>query len=230
MSEESTLDLSGLEELLGDSTANKITAGIVAFFLVFLALNSLDLISNNENVRSIVDGDTDWSIGFEEQILTITDSVIVADGDSEIRVFSIDDSLLTDGYRFGGISVTLSYTETSGTPLDPTDSVFGNIIRNDLNAQWDDDDNSLSGSSNDGSQIDLDLRTYPGYDGQDTNTTGYNEIQVLEEWMLDGFGFGELQIEIGVETSSSPIPGQNDNEEEVNITVEIVTFKAIATN
>ena len=94
----------------------------------------------------------------------------------------------------------------------------------------DDDNNSLSGSSNDGSQIDLDLRTYPGYDGQDTNTTGYNEIQVLEEWMLDGFGFGELQIEIEVETSSSPIPGQNDNEEEVNIIVEIVTFKAIATN
>ena len=126
--------------------------------------------------------------------------------------------------------MTLSYTETSGTPLDPTDSVFGNIIRNDLNAQWDDDNNSLSDSSNDGSQINLDIRTYPSYDGQDTNTTGYNEIQVLEEWMLDGFGFGELQIEIEVETSSSPIPGQNDNEEEVNIIVEIVTFKAIATN
>ena len=40
----------------------------------------------------------------------------------------------------------------------------------------------------------------------------------------------DCKIEIGVETSSSPIPGQNDNEEEVNITVEIVTFKAIATN
>jgi hypothetical protein len=124
----------------------------------------------------------------------------------------------------------LSYSETSGNLLDPADSVFANLVQNDLNAQWQDDNNSLSGSSNDGSQIDLELRTYPGYDGQDTNTTGYNEIQVLEKWLTDGFGIGELEIEIGVETSSSGIPGQNDNEEEVNITVELTTFKAVAMN
>ena len=177
-----------------------------------------------------MDGDNNWNISFDEQVITLTDSVIVADGDTETRTFTVDESLLTDGYRFGRISVTLSYSETSGNLLDPADSVFANLVQNDLNAQWQDDDNSLSGSSNDGSQIDLELRTYPGYDGQDTNTTGYNEIQVLEKWLTDGFGIGELEIEIGVETSSSGIPGQNDNEEEVNITVELITFKAVAMN
>ena len=98
-----------------------------------------------------------------------------------------------------------------------------------MNAQWQDDNNSLSGSSNDGSQIDLDLQAYPGYDGQETITTGYNEIQVLENWEIDGFGIGELELEITVETSSSPLPGQNDNEEEVNITIELKVFQAIAT-
>mgnify|MGYP006957437925 CR=1 FL=1 len=230
MSDQPSLDISGFQELLDDSTANKITAGIIAFFFIFLSLNTIDLMSNNENVRSIVDGDNNWNISFDEQVITLTDSVIVADGDTETRTFTVDESLLTDGYRFGRISVTLSYSETSGNLLDPADSVFANLVQNDLNAQWQDDDNSLSGSSNDGSQIDLELRTYPGYDGQDTNTTGYNEIQVLEKWLTDGFGIGELEIEIGVETSSSGIPGQNDNEEEVNITVELITFKAVAMN
>ena len=232
MSDQPSLDISGFQELLDDSTANKITAGIIAFFFIFLSLNTIDLMSNNENVRSIVDGDNNWNISFDEQVITLTDSVIVADGDTETRTFTVDESLLTDGYRFGRISVTLSYSETSGNLLDPADSVFANLVQNDLNAQWQDDDNSLSGSSNDGSQIDLEFRTYPGYDGQDTNTTGYNEIQVLEKWLTDGFGIGELEfeIEIGVETSSSGIPGQNDNEEEVNITVELITFKAVAMN
>lgn len=230
MSDQTSFDISGFQELLDDSTANKITAGIIAFFFIFLSLNTIDLMSNNENVRSIVDGDNNWDISFDEQVITLTDSVIVADGDTETRTFTVDESLLTDGYRFGRISVTLSYSETSGNLLDPADSVFANLVQNDLNAQWQDDDNSLSGSSNDGSQIDLELRTYPGYDGQDTNTTGYNEIQVLEKWLTDGFGIGELEIEIGVETSSSGIPGQNDNEEEVNITVELITFKAVAMN
>ncbi len=220
---------SGIAELLDEPIANKITAGIVAFFLVFVTINTFDLVSNSDNVRSIVDGDNNWTISFDEQIITLTDSVIVADGDTEIRAFTIDETLLDDGYRFGGISVTLTYTETSGLLLDPEDSVFTNIIQNDLNAQWQDDNNSLSGSSNDGSQIDLDLRAYPGYDGQQTNTTGYNEIQVLENWIMDDFGIGELELEITVETTTSPIPfSPNDNEEEVNITIEIVTFKAIA--
>ena len=220
---------SGIAELLDEPIANKITAGIVAFFLVFVTINTFDLVSNSDNVRSIVDGDNYWTISFDEQIITLTDSVIVADGDTEIRAFTIDETLLDDGYRFGGISVTLTYTETSGLLLDPEDSVFTNIIQNDLNAQWQDDNNSLSGSSNDGSQIDLDLRAYPGYDGQQTNTTGYNEIQVLENWIMDDFGIGELELEITVETTTSPIPfSPNDNEEEVNITIEIVTFKAIA--
>jgi len=192
MSDQPSLDISGFQELLDDSTANKITAGIIAFFFIFLSLNTIDLMSNNENVRSIVDGDNNWNISFDEQVITLTDSVIVADGDTETRTFTVDESLLTDGYRFGRISVTLSYSETSGNLLDPADSVFANLVQNDLNAQWQDDDNSLSGSSNDGSQIDLEFRTYPGYDGQDTNTTGYNEIQVLEKWLTDGFGIGEL--------------------------------------
>lgn len=231
MTEESdSLNYDGFIELFDNSTANKFSAGIVAFFLVFLGINSLDMLSNNADVRSIIDGDNDWEVTFDEQIITLTDSVIVADGETETRMFTIDETLLDEGYRFGGFLVTLTYSETSGIPGDPVDSVFGNIVQNDLSAQWQDDNNNLSGSSNDGSQIDLNLRTYPGYDGQPLNLTGYNEIQVLEDWRVDGFGVGELEIEISVETSQ-PLTGfPNDNEEEVTITIELAVFKAVANN
>ena len=145
--------------MFDNSTANKFSAGIVAFFLVFLGINSLDMLSNNADVRSIIDGDNDWEVTFDEQIITLTDSVIVADGETETRMFTIDETLLDEGYRFGGFLVTLTYSETSGIPGDPVDSVFGNIVQNDLSAQWQDDNNNLSGSSNDGSQIDLNPRT-----------------------------------------------------------------------
>jgi hypothetical protein len=95
-----------------------------------------------------------------------------------------------------------------------------------MDAQWSDENNTLSGSSSDGSNIDLMLRAYPDYDGQMRNVTGYNEIQVLENWNMDGYGIGELQIEISVETQSLPLIA--DNEEEVTITLEIITFKPIA--
>ena len=48
------------------------------------------------------------------------------------------------------------------------------------------------------------------------------------EHLIDLDGIGEIQIEVGVDTAS--LPGTSDGDEEVTVTLEIVTFKAIATN
>ena len=181
---------------------------------------------NNDGVRSVLDGNNNWQITFEEIIVTQTDTVVVADGDTEIRTFTIDETLLDEGYRIGSFRMTITYGETSGVPGDPVDSVFTTIPQSDMNAQWSDENNTLSDSSSDGSDIDLMLQAYPDYDGQMRNVTGYNEIQVLENWNMDGYGIGELQIEISVETQSLPLIA--DNEEEVTITLEIITFKPVA--
>ncbi|HJM55473.1 MAG TPA: hypothetical protein QGI72_04425 [Poseidonia sp.] len=228
MEENPAQKLSGFEELLDDPTTNKITAGLIAFFLVFLGINSFDLMANNDNVRSIIDGDSDWTISFEEEIVTLSDSVIVGDGDTETMEFSIDESLLSDGFYIGGFSIQLTYTETSGIPADPADSVFTTLVQNDFAALWDDENNTKSGSSTDGSSIDLYLRAYEGYDGSDKNMTGYNEIQVLGPWIVSGQGIGTLSLDVSVETSA--LAFTTDNEEEVNITVSIITFKPTAIN
>ena len=216
----------GFKEIFDNSMTNKISAAVTASLFLLLVINAVDVMGNNDGVRSVLDGNNSWQVTFDEVIITQTDTVVVADGDTEVRTFTIDESLLDDGYRIGSFRMTITYGETSGVPGDPVDSVFTTIPQSDMDAQWSDENNSLSDSSSDGSDIDLMLRAYPDYDGQMRNITGYNEIQVLENWNMDGYGIGELQIEISVETQSMPFV--TDNEEEVTITLEIITFKPIA--
>lgn len=216
----------GFKEIFDNSMTNKISAAVTASLFLLLVINAVDVMGNNDGVRSVLDGNNSWQVTFEEVIITQTDTVVVADGATEVRTFTIDESLLEDGYRVGSFRMTITYGETSGVPGDPVDSVFTTIPQSDMDAQWSDENNSLSDSSSDGSDIDLMLRAYPDYDGQMRNITGYNEIQVLENWNMDGYGIGELQIEISVETQSMPFV--TDNEEEVTITLEIITFKPIA--
>ena len=216
----------GFKEIFDNSITNKISAAVTASLFLLLVVNAVDVMGNNDGVRSVLDGNNSWQITFDEVIITQTDTVVVADGDTEIRTFTIDETLLEDGFRIGSFRMTITYGETSGVPGDPVDSVFTTIPQSDMDAQWSDENNSLSDSSSDGSDIDLMLRAYPDYDGQMRNITGYNEIQVLENWNMDGYGIGELQIEISVETQSMPFVA--DNEEEVTITLEIITFKPVA--
>lgn len=219
-------DFTGLREVMDDSTSNKISAVAVSSLILLLIINAVDLIGNNEGVREVLDGNTDWQIVFDEVVVTQTDSVVVADGDTETRIFSIDESVLGDGYRVGAFRITVSYTETSGIPGDPADSVFATLVQNNMEAQWSQESNELTGSSNDASPIDLSLMAYPEYSGQSVNASGYNEIQVLQAWQMDGYGIGDIEIEVSVETQA--LPFTTDNEEEVTITVDIITFKATA--
>lgn len=226
VSENQGFDLTGLREVLDDSSANKFSAIMVSSLVLLLIINAVDLMGNNEQVREVLDGNTDWQITFDEIAITQTDSLVVADGDTETRTFSIDESMLDEGYRVGAFRVTVSYTETSGIPGDPADSVFATIVQNDLSAQWNEEGNELTGSSNDAAPIDLSLMAYPAYNGGAVNATGYNEIQVLEAWQMDGYGIGDIQIEISVETQA--LPFTTDNEEEVTLTLDIITFRAVA--
>ena len=220
------VDLTGLREVLDDSITNKISAVMLSSLVLLLVINAVDLMSNNDDVRAILDGNTNWEITFDEMVVTQTDSLVVADGDTESRIFSVDESVIDDGYRIGAFRITVSYTETSGIPGDPVDSVFATLVQNDMMAQWDEDGNELAGSSNDASPIDLSLMAYPAYTGEAINATGYNEIQVLDAWVMDGYGIGDVEIEISVETQALPFTA--DNEEEVTITLDIIAFRAVA--
>ena len=223
---EKGVDLSGVRRLFDDRTSNLMSAGVVAVFLLFLTVNTLDIVANNTYVRGIVDGDTTWDVSFEEEVLSYNEVVIVGDGDNVVVEFDVLPTALQDGYRVGGVIVTVSYGETSQVPGDPADSVAASLVQNSYPAEWSDENNTLSGASNDASDIVLDLRTYPDYDGNTRNATGYNALQVLEPWVMDGHGLGLLEVNIEVDTASLPLT--NDGNEEVTVTLDVITFRAFA--
>ena len=95
-----------------------------------------------------------------------------------------------------------------------------------MQAQWNDDNNTLSGSSNDATDIELLLRTHPGFTGQSVNATGLNEFQVLQPWLIEGFGTGTFSVVLELNTQSQPL--LNDGDEEITVVVEVLMFKPLA--
>ena len=100
MTNDSNFEFDGFKEIFDNSTANKISAIAISSLLLLLVINAVDVMENNDGVREVLDGNTNWQIVFNETIITQTDSVVVADGDSEIRTFTIGESLLGEERYF----------------------------------------------------------------------------------------------------------------------------------
>lgn len=220
-------DFSGFTQLLDDRTSNIAMVVTLALSLVVLSYTTIDLAGLNEEVRGLVEGDNSWDVSFELQSLTFQETVIMVDGEQRQLDFDIDPSDVPEGFRVGNIRATVSYSETSGLPADPADSVAANVPQTNMQAQWSDDNNTLSGSSNDASDIELLLRTHPGFTGQSVTASGLNEYQVLQPWLVDGFGTGTFSVVLELNTQSPPF--LNDSDEEIVVDVEVVMFKPSAT-
>ena len=219
-------DFTALTELLDDRTSNITMAVVLALVVVVIAYTTVDLANLNEEVRGLVEGENDWDVSFELQSMTFQETIVMADGEQRQLDFDVDQSDLYEGFRVGHIRTTVSYGETSRLPGDPADSVAANLPQTDMQAQWDDDNNTLSGSSNDATDIELLLLTHPGFTGQTLNATGLNEFQVLQPWLIEGFGTGTFSVVLELNTQSQPF--LNDSDEEIVVSVEVVMFKPLA--
>jgi hypothetical protein len=224
---EAEFDFSGFTELLDDRTSNIAMVVTLALSLVVLIYTTVDLANLNEEVRGLVEGDNNWDVSFELQSLNFQETVVMVDGEQRQLDFDVDPNDIPDGFRVGTIRATVSYGETSGLPADPSDSVAANVPQTDMQAQWSDDNNTLSGSSNDASDIELLLRTHPGFTGQSVNASGLNEYQALQPWLIEGFGTGTFSVVLELNTQSPPF--LNDSDEEIVVNVEVVMFKPSAT-
>ena len=224
---EAEFDFSGFTQLLDDRTSNMAMVVALTLSLVVLSYTTIDLANLNEEVRGLVEGDNSWDVSFELQSLTFQETVVMVDGEQRQVDFDVDPSDIPEGFRVGNIRATVSYSETSGLPADPADSVAANIPQTSMQAQWSDDNNTLSGSSNDANDIELVLRTHPGFTGQSLNASGLNEYQVLQPWLVEGFGTGTFTVVLELNTQSPPF--LNDSDEEIVVNVEVVMFKPSAT-
>ena len=224
---ETEFDFSGFTDVLDDRTSNIAMVVALALSLVVLSYTTIDLANLNEEVRGLVEGDNSWDVSFELQSMNFQETVVMVDGEQRQLDFDVNPGDVPEGFRVGNIRTIISYSETSGLPADPADSVAANVPQSDMQAQWSDDNNTLSGSSNDASDIELVLRTHPGFTGQSVNASGLNEYQVLQPWLIEGFGTGTFTVVLELNTQSPPF--LSDSDEEIVVNVEVVMFKPSAT-
>lgn len=172
----------------------------------------------------------EWELSFSEETTTLTETVLIADGGEEDIEFSIDLSSFSDNYRIGQVQVKVSYSETNqAIGNDPCDSVQASLTQDSYLAQWTDSNNTLSGGSTSCDDIDLSLRTYPGYDGQNYKLMAHNEVLATEQWKEDGYGLGQLSVNVQLDVQQSQVPTQNDDDDEtIQIDVVVIAFKVNA--
>ena len=115
-----------------------------------------------------------YAIEFEETPEQFSDSRTINDGEKETLEFTASADLFNSKSGFGLLTITISYAETSGELADPCDTVSANLVVTGVPADWNHDNNVLSGVSSDCETINLTLYIYPEYDG---------EPKELQEWM-----------------------------------------------
>jgi hypothetical protein len=119
----------------------------------------------------------------------------------------------------GLLSVVVSYSKTSGLPLDGCDTVSASIPPTGPSAGWGHENSTLSGTSDDCSDIVLNLVVFPDYNGDDVVILGGVASQHEDSWSSQTYGLGKFTLDIDVSASSpAPSPSPQDDGEAVSVT------------
>ena len=166
-----------------------------------------------------------WDVMFELSNQSATDSRLIQDGSTEQFVFEMDEEI-SSNRMVGYLNILLEYQETSGNFNDPCDVVSAEIKHSEIVADWNNESNVLSGTSDDCSAINLYLQIYPEFDGVTKNQPGSTSDEVMTKWKSSEYGIGEylLSVELNTQEFASTIPTQGDNDEEITITWSFVMF------
>tara|TARA_B100001093_G_scaffold358306_1_gene342890 strand:- start:1924 stop:2628 length:705 start_codon:yes stop_codon:yes gene_type:complete len=171
-----------------------------------------------------------YSVIFEENDVQNSDSMLIANGETDVFQLSRDIIDASATSMMAQIAFTISYEETSGQIADPCDEVHAHIPPNGLIADWQNTENVLSDSNDNCETMTLVVYVYPGYTGESVEEVGQTEEYWKDMWSNQTYGSGILELEISVETNQAPgsnlIPTVNDDNEEINIQWTVSFFDA----
>ena len=93
-------------------------------------------------------------------------------------------------------------------------------------AEWDNESNSLSGSSDQCTDILLFVQIYPSFDGSNVTVVSDTIDEALAHWSNATYGMGELNLEVEVNTQQrvEGLPTQQDTDEAVTVSWRLTTF------
>ena len=167
-----------------------------------------------------------WDVSFESVDLNEEETQIIADGTISSYFLEIDDSKIIAGSYVGFLNIVVSYEETSGNFADPCDFVSVNLRPEGILAEWDNESNSLSGSSDQCSDILLFVQIYPSFDQSNVTVVSDTIDEALDHWSNETYGTGELNLEVEVNTQQrvEGLPTQQDTDEAVTVSWRLTTF------
>ncbi len=214
-----------MSNITSSNAGNKFT--LVSFFaaLILLTYTGYDTVILRTDIISDFAEDNQYRITFSTQNETMQAVETLQDDETRNIEFDLSEINMPDGYKIGYIDVRITSEEESGISVQ-CDSVAGDIIENDLPAQWKDPNNNLSGQDSSCIPIELDLTVYPNFSGNSITVSAINEYQALQNWTEVGWGDGILSIDLDLDVNS-PLgfdPIGQDSDEEITVDVFIVMF------
>ena len=212
--------------IFSDSDSRRYIFAVLAMFLLTSAYQtSVFYYFKSEEIIGKYDVPS-WDVSFESVDLNEEETQIIADGTISSYFLEIDDSkIMADSY-VGFLNIVVSYEETSGNFADPCDFVSVNLRPEGILAEWDNESNSLSGSSDQCTDILLFVQIYPSFDGSNVTVVSDTIDDALAHWSNETYGRGELNLEVEVNTQQrvEGLPTQQDTDEAVTVSWTLTTF------
>ena len=224
-------ETSYLSLVFSDEDSRPYIFAVLAVFLLTSAYQtSVFYYFKSEEIIGKYDVPT-WDVSFESSDLSEEETQIVADGTTASYFLDIDDSKIMENSYVGLLNVVVSYEETSGNFADPCDFVSVNLRPEGILAQWDNQSNVLSGSSDQCTDILLFVQIYPSFDGSNVTVESESIDEALSHWSNETYGRGELNLEVEVNTQQrvEGLPTQQDTDEAVTVSWRLTTFMPTAT-
>ena len=213
-----------------DSETNKILAVMLGIMFVSITYHAAVFFHFKSDEIKLKNTVPDWNVLFNESIIESDETQIIADSTKSSFYLEVSEDFLGKGNFVGLLLIEVLYEETSGNIGDPCDFVSANLRPEGALAQWENENNTLSGSSDGCETITLFLQIYPNFDGNNKTESGNNKEEALDPWTNSSFGFGEFNLEVEVNTQElvSGLPTQSDDNEEITVQWNLVTFIPIA--
>ena len=213
-----------------DSETNKILAVMLGIMFVSITYHAAVFFHFKSDEIKLKNTVPDWNVLFNESIIESDETQIIADSTKSSFFLEVSEDFLGRGNFVGLLLIEVLYEETSGNIGAPCDFVSANLRPEGALAQWENENNTLSGSSDGCETITLFLQIYPNFDGNNKTESGENMEQALDPWTNSSFGFGEFNLEVEVNTQElvSGLPTQSDDNEEITVQWNLVTFIPIA--
>ena len=208
-----------LKDLFADRTSKKTLVAVYSFVMLVLSYHAI--IYFVVDAERIIDRNVqnEYTVTFVEEGISTTDSRVVADGVSEKMDYIVSEDDFERFHGLGYLQVVVSYEETGGIDGGPCDTVSVNIPPNGANADWQNLNIILSGTSDDCTDINLFIAIFPNYNNSEQFVIGVQPTSIIEQWSSNDYGSGVFNLNIDVDTNSvAPSPYPQDDNEEVTVT------------